>query len=81
MLCDKVHQDSLEVLIRDGYLIERHAVHLDGLEILLLLEVDIADVGLQAAGELEHLVLGQLVVQIERLDVVARVRVLTRHVQ
>jgi len=40
---------ELEVLVGDRYLVERHAVHLDRFEVLLLLKVDVADVGLQAA--------------------------------
>lgn len=52
----------LQILISQWDLIQRHSIHLDSFEILLLLIVDIANIGLESTRHLKQLVLGQSVV-------------------
>lgn len=72
---------KLQVLIGDRYLIQSHPVHLDGLEVLLLLEVYVSDVGLEPTRQLKGLVLADRVVHVESLRVASRVRILTGQVE
>lgn len=64
---------ELQVLIGDWYLIQSHPIHLDGFEILLLLEVYVANVGLEATRQLKGLILADRVVHVKSLRVAARV--------